>query len=85
MTRKNKIVIAIASVLAISALVKTLVAKAYEDGKLEGCTILVSHVVDAELRPVCEYKKGRMVITVTNPLNDEETKSVDIQTGQFVE
>ncbi len=85
MTRKNKIVLSIVAALLLGAGVKLLNHSAFQQGRVEACSEIMVNMIPPELSPVCEAKNGRVVVTVTNPFNTDESKSIDIKTGELVE
>ena len=85
MKRKNKIVLSIIAALLLGAGVKLLNHSAFQQGKIQACSEIMTNMIPAELNPVCEAKNGRVVVTVTNPIDPEETRSVDIKTGEIVQ
>lgn len=85
MKKQTKLLIALLVTVGLYGSVHLLKQSSYNKGLIEGCNKLVKGVVPFQLQPVCELLDGQLVVTVTNPLDSEDKKSVNVETGELVE
>lgn len=85
MNKQTKLLVALFITLGVYGSGRLLRQDAYNKGLADGCSKLVKEVVPVQLNPICELKNNQLVITVTNPLDSEDKKSVNIETGELVE